>query len=120
MEKVPKSAPRIIFDRFWNFWGILAKLDLLLLMTDPSVQFGSNELCLLWKGDQYCREKFLYLKGSSIGWKKFERVLPEAFLTSFQFFEKFYCRPKFYFLWPTFQYELVQMNYASCERFPMS
>ena len=54
-------------------------------MTNPSVQFGSNELCLLWKGDQYGREKFLYLKGSSIGWKKFERAHPEPFLTAFQF-----------------------------------
>ena len=88
----------------------------LLFMTEPSVRTDSNELRLLWKADQYRREKFLYLKGSSIGWKKFQRVHPKPFLTNFQFFEKFYYRQKLYFLWPTLQSELVQMNCVSCKR----
>ena len=55
--------------------------------TEPTARISSNELCLLWKSAQFLREKCLYLKPSCIDCKKFQRVHPEPFLTSFQFFE---------------------------------
>ena len=45
-------------------------------MINTSVPIVSNELCLLWQGSQYLREKFIYLKRSSIDWKKFQSVQP--------------------------------------------
>ena len=57
-------------------------------MTDPTVRIGSKKLCLLQQGDQYCAANFLYLKRSSIGLEKFQRVHPEPFLTTFQFCEE--------------------------------
>ena len=58
-------------------------------MSDASAGIGSDELCLLWKGNQYLRGKFLYLKQSSIGCKKFQIVLPEPYLTNFRFLSNF-------------------------------
>ena len=58
-------------------------------MNDPSVGIGANELCVLRKGEQYRRGKFIDLKFSSIGCKKFQRVHREPFLTNFQLFEEF-------------------------------
>ena len=43
-------------------------------MTKPTVRMGSNEVCHLWKGDQFLRGKCLYLKRSGMGCKKFQRV----------------------------------------------
>ena len=53
-------------------------------MSKPTVQIGLNELCFLGKGDQFVREKCLYLKRSGTGCKKFQKVHPEPFLTNFQ------------------------------------
>ena len=85
-------------------------------MTDLSVQIGSKELRLFWKGDQCLRGKFLYLKMSSIGCKRIQRVHPETFLINIQLFEEFRKRPNSYFLWPTLLSELVLMKCASSER----
>ena len=57
-------------------------------MPDPFVGIPSNELCLLWKGHQYHREKFFYLKESSIGCRKFE-CTPNHFWRLFSFLRNF-------------------------------
>ena len=57
-------------------------------MPDPLVGIPSNELCLLWKGHQYHREKFFYLKESSIGCRKFE-CTPNHFWRLFSFLRNF-------------------------------
>ena len=57
-------------------------------MTEPTVRIFSNELCLLWKSDQFLREKFLYLKQSGSDSKMFEMVRSKPFLTNFQFLEE--------------------------------
>ena len=54
-------------------------------MTDPFARIDSSELYVLLKGDQFIREKFLSLKLSANGFKKFQRKLPEPFLTIFSF-----------------------------------
>ena len=85
-------------------------------MTNTCVWIGSNKLCHIWSGHHFLRWKFLYLKRSSIGCKKLQRVHPETFLTNFQFFQEFQHKPNFYFLWAMLLVELVQMNCASSGR----
>ena len=51
-------------------------------MTKPTVRIFSKELCLLWKGDQFLREKFLYLKQSGSDSKMFQMVHAKTFLTN--------------------------------------
>ena len=111
-KKFQTDHPKTIFRKFSFFWEISVKGKLLLVMTDPSLRICSNELCLLWNGDQFLIERFLYLKRSSIGWKNFQRVQPEVFLGNFQFFDKFQYRANFYLLWPTLLSEFAQMNCA--------
>ena len=55
--KVPESFSRTFFDKFLVFWGLLVQTKLLLLITNSSVQIGSNELCLLWNGWQIFERK---------------------------------------------------------------
>ena len=86
--KSSKVCNQAKFNKFLVFWEILVEAKLLLLMTDPSVEIGSNELCLFWKGEKYLRQKFIYLKRSSISCKKFWRVHPKTFLRNFQFFKE--------------------------------
>ena len=91
LQKVPKSAPETFFDKFLIFWAILVQVKLLLLMTVPAVRIGSNELysnelSLLWKGDQFLREKCFYLKQSVIGCIKFQKVHPEPSFDKFSVF----------------------------------
>ena len=89
---------------FWQIFCFLRSFSLGGTFTsyaDPSVWIGSNELCWLWKGDQYRRGKFLYLKRSSIVYKRFQRVHVKSLLRNFQLFEEFQYRSNFYFLWPT-------------------
>ena len=116
LHKVPKSAPRTIFNKFSVFRGILVQVKVLLFLTKTTVWIFSNEVCLLWKGDQFLREKFLYLKQSGIGCKKFQRVHPKPFLKIFQFLEEIYYSSNFYLLWPNLLSEFSQMNRASSER----
>ena len=52
-------------------------------MTDPCLQIGANELCLMLKGDEYRRGEFIYLKLSSICCEMFQRVHPKRYLTNF-------------------------------------
>ena len=86
MQIVPKSVPRTIFGEFSFFWKFLVEAKLLLVMADLSLRIGSNNLCVLWKCDQYLTGKFIDLKQSRIGCKKFQMGHPEPFLTNFQFF----------------------------------
>ena len=67
-------------------------------MNEPTVQIGSNEMFFFEKGDQFPREKCLYLKKSGISCKNFQRVHPQPFLANFQFFEEIYYRSTFYLL----------------------
>ena len=48
--------------------------------------------------------------------KKFQRVHPKPLLTRFQFSYSRYCRPNFYFNWPTLLSESTHMNCTSSER----
>ena len=91
LQKIPKSAPGTFFDKFLIFWAILVKFKLSLLMTVPAVRIGSNELysnelCLLWKGDQFLSEKYFCLKQSVIGCIKFQKVHPEPSFDKFSVF----------------------------------
>ena len=61
-------------------------------MTEPTIQIGLNELCLLIQNDQCLREECLYLKEFGISCRKFEKVYPKWFLTNFQFLEEFQYR----------------------------
>ena len=45
-------------------------------MTEPTIQIGLNELCLLRQNDQCLRGECLYLKGFGISFRKFEKVHP--------------------------------------------
>ena len=87
-----KSSKESSPNLFWQNLSVLRNFSIgqtSFFTTHPSFQIGSNELCLLWKGDKYCRENVLYLKGSSIGWRKFQKVQLKPFLTNFQLFEEF-------------------------------
>ena len=79
--------PEPTFWQIFSFLRILVYVKLLLRMTKPTARIGSNELCTLRKGVQFCRGMFIYLKQSFIGCKKFQNVHPKSFLTNFQFLE---------------------------------
>ena len=89
-------------------------------MTKHTVRIGSVKLHLFRKGNQFLREKCLYMKRSGIGCKKFQRVHTEPFLTSFQCFEEFQYRSNFYFLWPNLPSKLAKMNCAPLKGKPVS
>ena len=113
-----KSYKECTQNHFWKIFGFLTNFSIgqtLPLMTDPTIRIGSDELCLLWKGDQFLRRKCFYLRRSGISCKKFERGHPEQFLVNFQFFEELYYR-NLYFLSPTLLPKLGQINWAFSER----
>ena len=87
--KCSKICSRKIFDKFSFFWRNLVEVQLLLVFTEPTGRIGLNELCLLWKGDQFLREECLYLKWSGFVCNKFQSVLVEPFLTYVQFLRNF-------------------------------
>ena len=85
-------------------------------MTKPSVRIGTNELCFLWKGDQFLKYKFLYFKKYGTGYRMLQIVHPEPLLTNLQFLDEFQYRSNLTFLWPNLLFKLAQINCASFER----
>ena len=104
------------FWQFFAFWGILVSAKLLLLMTDPSVQIGTNELCLLRKGDYIAEESFFIWNNLLLAAKSSKDCTPNHFWQIFSFLRNFSVKSNFYFLWSTLLSDFVQMNCASCER----
>ena len=85
-------------------------------MTDPTFQVGLNDVCLLWKGDQFFREKNPYLKRCDISCKKFQRVHREPFFDKFSVFRAVLVLAKLLLLMTVLLSEFLKMNCASFER----
>ena len=98
LPKVPKTAPRIISDKFSVVREILVQVKLLLHITEATVRIASNKLCLLQNTEQFLGAKCLYFKKYGIGGRMLQIMHPQPLLTNIQFIEEWWYRSNFYFL----------------------
>ena len=90
LQKVPKSAPQTIFDKFSVFRRILVQVKFLLFLTETAVRIFSNELCLLWKGDQFLWKKKMPLLETIWYWlQKVAKSEAWTIFDKFQFLDEF-------------------------------
>ena len=123
LELAAKCSKGCTPKHFWQSFRFLrnfSKAKLLLLVTDTSLRIGSNELCLLCKGDKYMRGKFLYLKRSSIGSKRFRRVHPEPFWKIFNFLRTFSIAQNFISYDQSFCLNWLKRTVSPLETWPIS
>ena len=83
LQKLPKSAPRTIFDKYSVHYSFYYSPNFYLYF--PKLLFESKyiNLCLLRNGYKFLRHKCLYLEWSGIGCKKHQRDPSKPFLKSY-------------------------------------
>ena len=113
LQKVPKSAPQIIFDNFSDF---CIPFTICQTFNSADWPFFLDQLIwalLLWNGDQVLTDKYLYLERFGIGSKTFQKVHLEPFWQVFGFNQSVYYRANFYFCWRTLLSESIHTNCVS-------